>query len=204
MSEITEKIKEIKLSFRQVMNGVTSKSMREKGATYKLNWGVSVIDLQKMASMYEKDYELSQALWKEDIRECKILATILMPYNEMLEDVADIWCDQIKTQEMAEITSFNLFRHLAYAPSMSYRWIASDNEIKQMCGYNILARLFMDGKSPNERGINEFIDQAICAIQSNNIALRRSAMTALNRFSDLGLMYERLVTSALKTVEANG
>ena len=75
-----EKLKKIKQSFRLLMNGVASRSMRDKGADYKINWGISLPDLQQMALEYGKDYELAIELWKEDIRECKILATMLMPH----------------------------------------------------------------------------------------------------------------------------
>lgn len=35
--EVNEKLKEIKRSFRSVMNGVASTSMRQKGVEYKIN-----------------------------------------------------------------------------------------------------------------------------------------------------------------------
>ena len=57
--QIHEKLKEIKQSFRLLMNGVASHSMREKGVSYKINWGVPLPDLQKMATEYGKDYALA-------------------------------------------------------------------------------------------------------------------------------------------------
>ena len=69
MTEETQhKVKEIKQSLRQLMNGVTAKSMREKGMDYHLSWGASIPDLQKMAAEYGKDYSLAIELWKENIR----------------------------------------------------------------------------------------------------------------------------------------
>ena len=46
LQETQEKVREIKRSFRQLMNGVTSQSMREKGLSYKINWGVAYTDLK--------------------------------------------------------------------------------------------------------------------------------------------------------------
>ena len=57
--QIHEKLKEIKQSFRLMMNGVASHSMREKGVAYKINWGVPIPDLQKMAAEYGKAYDLA-------------------------------------------------------------------------------------------------------------------------------------------------
>ena len=68
MTEDThEKLKRIKQSFRLRMNGVASQSMREKGANYKINWGINLMELRQMSNDYGKDYILAIELWKEDI-----------------------------------------------------------------------------------------------------------------------------------------
>jgi 3-methyladenine DNA glycosylase AlkD len=196
--DVKEQIKEIKQSFRQMMDGSIAKSMRDKGLTYKLNWGATLPRLREKADAYGKNYDLAIALWKEDVRECKILATMIMPPDQVLPEVIDIWMEQITSQEIAEQAVFNLFQYLPYAPEKAYTWMASDKDLYQICGFHILARLFMDKREPNERGINEFLDQALAALQSNSIGVRKAAMAAVRRFSELGLVYERLAQSALK------
>jgi hypothetical protein len=56
----------------------------------------------------------------------------------------------------------------------------------------------MSKREPNERGINEFIDQAIAALLGDSVAVRKAALSSMQRFMELGLVYERLVKSALK------
>lgn len=196
--EIQDKIRDLKRSFRLVMNGPASTSMREKGVDYKLNWGVPFMQLKSMAKELPHDYDFAIALWKEDIRECKILATLCMPADKMPEEVADIWMEQTHSQEMAEMQAFNLYQNVDYAPKIAYRWMASDNPLYEICAYDILGRLFMKGQEPNERGINEFLDQALTAMKSPSAGVRHAAMNAVTRFADLGLVYERLAKSALK------
>ena len=196
--EIDGKVRELKRGFRLMMNGQASQSMREKGLDYHLNWGVPFMQLKQMAADLPQDYDFAIALWKEDIRECKILATLVMPHDKMPEEVAEIWMDQTRSQEMAEMQAFNLYQYVSYAPKLAYRWMALDNTVKEICAYDILGRLFMKGVEPNERGINEFIDQAVTALKSPSAGLRHAAMNALTRFADLGLVYERLANAALK------
>ena len=198
--ELTLKVKEIKQSFRQMMDGVVAKSMRDKGVDYKLNWGATIPRLREKANAYGKNYDLAIALWKEDVRECKILATMIMPADQVLPEVIDIWMEQITSQEIAEQAVFNLFQFLPYAPEKAYTWMASNQPLYQYCGFHILARLFMDKREPNERGINEFLDQALVALQGNNMGVRKAAMAAVRRFAELGLVYERLAKSALKQI----
>lgn len=195
-----ERVKEIKQSLRQLMDGQTAQSMRDKGVDYKLNWGASIPMLREKAEEIGKDYDLAIELWKADVRECKILATMVMPTEQILPEVVDIWMEQTPSQEIAEQAAFNLYQHLPYAPEKAYQWIASDKDMEQLCGFHVLSRLFMNKQEPNERGINEFIDQALAALQGPAPSVRKAAMQSIIRFSELGLMYERLAKSALKSL----
>ncbi len=198
--KIQEQVKDIKKSFRLLMDGKTAQSMRDKGVVYKLNWGASIPMLYEKAQKIGKNYDLAIELWKENVRECKILATMLMPADQMLPEVVDIWMEQTDSQEIAEQAAFNLYQHLPYAADKAFQWLASDKELYQLCGYHILTRLFMNKQEPNERGINEFIDQALAALQGPSLIVRKAAMQSIIRFAELGIVYERMAKSALKSL----
>ena len=198
--ELNARVKEIKQSFRLMMDGVASQSMREKGLNYHVNWGASVPMLKQKAQETGKDYDLAIALWKENVRECKILATMIMPAEQMLPEVVDIWMEQTPSQEVAEMASFNLYQHLPFAPAKAYEWIASGKDLYQLCGFHVLTRLFARGQEPDERGINELLDQAMAALQGNAIAVKKAALASVQRFADLGLVYERMAKSAVKSI----
>ena len=197
---VPSKVKEIKQSFRQMMDGSIAQSMRDKGLNYHLNWGATLPRLQEMAKEFGPDYDLAIALWKGNVRECKILATMLMPADQILPEVVDIWMEQIPSQEIAEQVAFNLWQHLPFAPEKAYQWIASDKEYDQLCGFHVLTRLFMNHQEPNERGINEYLDQLLAALQGPYPSVRKAAMQSVYRFAELGLMYERLAKSAVKSI----
>ena len=222
---VFDTIKEIKQSFRLMMDGAVAQSMRDKGLNYHLNWGATLPRLQAKAeevrlmvngsglrvqdqiikfkdqSSNLKLYDLAIALYKESVRECKILATMLMPADEILPEVVDIWQEQIPSQEIAEQLAFNLYQHLPFAAEKAYQWIASDKEYDQLCGFHVLSRLFMNGQEPNERGINEFLDEALCALQGPYPSVRKAALQSLQRFAELGILYERLAKSATKSID---
>lgn len=198
--ETHQKLMKIKRSFRLLMSGPTSQSMTQKGLGYKINWGVPFIELKKMALEYGKDYELAIELWKEDIRECKILATLIMPAEKMLPEITDIWMEQVKSQEMAEMLAFNLLQHVDYAPAIAYEWIATDKTLYEIAGFQLLARLFANGQEANERGINEFLDQAAVALQGDNMGIKHATANCVLRFADLGEEYEKIARAALRGI----
>lgn len=193
-----ETINEIKRSFRAYMDGSIAQSLKEKGAGYKLAWGASIMHLKEMASEYEKNYDLAVNLWTENIRECKILATLLMPAEEMSDDLAEIWMEEVPNQEIAELLAFNLLQNMESAPELAYRWLASDKDCYLICAYNLLSRLFSRNMQPNERGIHEFVDQALVALKSENPAVSHAAANCLIRFAELGAEYETIARSATK------
>lgn len=177
-----QQLKDIKTQLRLSMNGAVSQSMREKGLVYKLNFGVELPRIKGIAAGYEKDHTLAQALWKEEIRECKILAGLLQPVDSFLPEIADIWVEDIRNIEIAELTCMNLFQYLPYAPSKSFHWIADEREYIQVCGFLTIARLLMQKGDMSERVENEFLDQAMTAFLSGSYHIRNAAMTAIRRF----------------------
>lgn len=196
-TDIQDTLKQIKRSFHTRMNGVASQSMRQKGLDYKVNWGVALPHLREMAAEYQPSYSLAVELWKENIRECKILATMLMPPAEMPEQLVELWMEQTKSQKIAEMAVFNLYQHLDYAPQMAFRWIASDDSIRQLSGYQLLACLFGKGLIPDTRGVNEYIDQVKVTLEGTDTAVSHAAMNSVNRFCQLGPEYEQIASKAL-------
>lgn len=195
---VSLQLKEIKRSFRLMMNGVTAQSMRDKGSDYHVNWGASLPMLKEKAKEIGKNYDLAIALWKENVRECKILATMVMPAEEILPEVADIWMEQMPSLEIAELSSFNLFQQLPYANVKAFEWIATDKQLYQICGFHVLSRLFQKGYMPDSRDVNEYIDQLQVAISSGNSLVAKAAVQSAMRFADINDDCEIVVKNALK------
>ena len=197
--ETKETILEIKKQFRLFMNGVVSQSMREKGLDYKLNFGIELPRIKEIAAKFEKNHDVAQALWKENIRECKIMAGLLQPVDTFYPEIADIWVEDMHYPEMAELTVMNLFQHLPYASDKVFEWMASEGEYFQMCGYLLMARLLMRGCELNERAENEFLDQALTALQGEEGAILRAVATALRKYALQKREYARKLGKLLQT-----
>lgn len=181
-TQIHETIREIKGKFRLFMNGVISQSMRDKGMDYKLNFGIEYPRIKEIAQQYTPDHELAQALWKENIRECKILAGLLQPVDTFYKEIAEIWMEDMRYPELAEYTVMNLFQHLPYASEVVFCWIADEREYFQLCGFLLMARLLMKGMRLNERAEAELLDQAFAALEDENLSIRKAAALALRKF----------------------
>ena len=174
---VQERILDIKQKLRLNMNGEASRSMREAGIGYKINFGVGIPQLRQIASETGKDAELASALWKENIRECRMLAALIYPEDQFLPDLADLWIEQIDYPDLSEVCSMYLFSKMKGASETAFRWIASDNSMTRYCGFLTLAHLLRKGREMGERYILELKDQATAAINGNDVMCAQAAKT---------------------------
>ena len=178
---VQERILEIKQKLRLNMNGVASTGMREAGIGYKLNFGVGIPALKQIASETGKVADLAAALWKENVRECKILAALVYPEDEFMPDLADLWIEQIEFPDLAEVCSMYLFCRMKGAAEAAFRWIASDNAMARYCGFLTLAHMLRGGREMGPRYVQELKDQAGAAVNGKDIMCSQAARTVLER-----------------------
>ena len=178
-----ETIRDIKKEFRASMNGILSAKMREAGMPYKLCFGVELPRLLDISREFTPNHQLAQQLWNENIRESKILATMLMPVENFFPEVADIWVEETPTAEIASIAVMQLFMRLPYAAERAFQWIASDKELTQLYGYLIIARLLGRGEQFNSRSMEELRDQMSSVSPSASLPLRKAIMAVENEIS---------------------
>ncbi len=178
-----ETIRTIKTELRLSMNGVASALMRESGIDYKLNFGVELPRLQDIAQQFAPDHALAQDLWKENIRECKILATMLQPVETFYPEIADIWVESIRQTELSQQLVMNLLVRTPYASEKAFCWMADERPMFRYTGFLLLARLFMNGAVMNERAELEFQDQAEAALHDESLPVRKAALCALQKYA---------------------
>ncbi len=185
--ETSEKVKQIKRSFRMFMNGVTAASMREKGLEYKINWGVSQMDLRRMAEQYKGDKALAEALWEEkNIRECRLLATLIMPADEMDVEQALEWAEDASTIELMESAVFNLFQHIANAASLADKMLESTDENVRTGTYNLACRIMKRNYQQPDSLFKHLFEQAAKEMHTQNRALLHAIINCLTYISAEG------------------
>ncbi len=193
------------------MDGVTAQSLRQKGCRCKVVWGASTQHLRSLAGHYQPDAELAEILWQSDVRECKILATMLMPVNEIDAETANRWLKETVEEEIVEQLVFNLLQHIPFAFVLALKWLDSDEFIPRLAALNLFGRLFMrkiacdgscdepDNKSDCESDCvfdneanaesdaaraRKFLSIVVNCLSDESPAIRRAAMNALIRFAE--------------------
>lgn len=199
-----DKIRQIKRQLRLAMNGIVSTSMREKGAEYKLNFGLTYPLLKRIAGSCVPSATLAGRLWTEDIRECRILATLLYPADEFTPDTADEWVVRITQPEIADYCCANLFDRLSFASDKALLWIVSDRELIQYTGFQLFTRLFMRGYKVSGAESIALIDGAKTAVAGLSARVAVAALNCLKRGMRSDKEFSENVLSAFKVADAEG
>ena len=163
------------------MNGVVSTSMQKRGLDYKLNYGVSVLILKDMAKNLPKDHLLAQLLWSKEVREMKILATMIQPTDQFTTPIANRWVESIVFAEQAEQACLNLFQHLPQAKDLAMDWLSSDSDIVRFTTWHLLARLAKKRCEFTPSDLHQILSQALLDLESDQLNRYNGALLALKR-----------------------
>jgi len=169
---------EIRRKIRLSMNGIVSDQMTRSGIIYKSNFGVSIPRIREIAATYTPGHDLAQRLWMLEIRETKIMATLLEPIDKFSAEMAGDWVAGFDQIEIVEQSVMNLFSKLSYSDSLCIEWIQSDSVWIQITGF-ILATRITDKLSHSQ--ITLIIEKAIEISSTTDFHLYKAVGLCLSR-----------------------
>ncbi len=165
------------------MNGAVSSSMRDKGIDYRMNFGVGIPRIYQISEKYKQDKELAETLWNDDVRELKILATLLYPINQFNKELAMSWIVEINDQELREQLCKNLLQNLIYANELVEESIKNSIDYIRSTGYWLFARLCITKADTLEKiNSDELLHNAISDLDSQSMLLRQATLNALKYY----------------------
>ena len=196
MTDIQETIREIKKDFRLSMNGVVSTLQRRQGLDYKINFGIEFPRLKAIAEKYPQNRELALTLWKDDIRECKILAIYLLP-QDAYSSIAEQWIADTKYNEIADRLAMHILCKIPEATNKALEWTSIKDGMFSYCGYMTLSHLFRNGLRLNEKEEELFFGNVAKTITSyKGTTIQRCVLNTLLRYIEENGRKERFETTA--------
>lgn len=194
---IEETIKDIRKRCRLAMDGIVSSTMRQYGLEYKLNFGVSLQKIKDIARNYQPDKELAETLWNENVRELKIMATLLYPIDEFSTETSNRWVRQIPNQEIREQICFNLFQGLPYASEIAIDWSNNEDSKVRATGYWLLSRLLIMKKFTVYIRIEDF-NHVISDVKSEDLSLRKASLLLLKQIGRLSVVQAKNILEGIR------
>lgn len=140
-------------------NGEVSNLMKAKGITYKLNWGVSLVELRSIAQSIERDHLLALKLWNKQWRETMILAMLLDEPAKVTEEQMDFWTKSFENTEIAEIASTHLWVKSKFAFIKALEWCRGKKYLVHYTGIHLMGRLAITEKKALDEMFEPFFGE---------------------------------------------
>ncbi|QGY45334.1 hypothetical protein GM418_17130 [Maribellus comscasis] len=145
--ETEQKFQKLLSLIKSRKNGDVSVMMSQKGLKYKLNWGVSLIELREIAKQFESDHLLALKLWNKQWRETMILASLLDEPEKVTEEQMDYWTKSFENTEIAEQVSANLWVKCKFAFVKALEWCRGKKYLVHFTGIHLMSRLAVTEKN---------------------------------------------------------
>ena len=173
-----EKVIDIIIQVKQRMNGAVVNSMQELGIIYKVNYGVTIPELQQIAKPYIGDHDLAISLFEQDIRECKIIASMIDDPTKVTGEQIDSWSDEFVNIEIVEQVCGNLFWKSDFALPRSLEWCLEDNNLLQKAGLLIAGHRASD-KTVSDSLFEPYIEIVENIVETDDERISASAIFTL-------------------------
>ena len=159
--ETEKKFQHLLMMIKSRKNGEVSDLMKEKGITYKLNWGVSLVELRNMTQQMEPDHLLALKLWNKQWRETMILASLLDEPKEVTEEQMDFQTKSFENTEIAEIVSTHLWVKSKFAFIKALEWCRGKKYLVHYTGIHLMGRLAITEKNALDEMFEPFFDEIV-------------------------------------------
>ncbi|WP_319510673.1 hypothetical protein [uncultured Draconibacterium sp.] len=157
--ETEKKFQQLIKVIRLRQSGAVAEAMNERGILYKMNWGVSLLDLREIAQSYDTDHLLALKLWNKQWRETMILATLIDNPAEVTEEQMDFWTKSFENIEIAEQASSNLWVKSKFAFVKALEWCRGKKHMVRFTGVHLIGRLAIADKNAIDEMFEPFFEE---------------------------------------------
>lgn len=130
MTEQFNKMQTLKRRFFAMRNGLLAEQLRRAGSTFRIIFGLNVIQLNEIANDYGHDADFAAMLWQNSTtRESMLIAPMLWHPEDFSADEAVALCKTIPEPEIADMVSHKLLRHREDAISITETLLSHGGEV---------------------------------------------------------------------------
>jgi len=147
--KITKKLKSLS-NYKAIIG------MARYGITPENTYGVSIPNLRKIAKEIGTSHKLAQQLWASNIRETKILASMIEDLEKVTEEQTEKWVNEFNYWELCDQCCMNLFEKTEFAYKKAIKWSSKEGEFIKRAGFVLMARLAVSDKKADDNKFEKF------------------------------------------------
>lgn len=140
---------------------ISDKNYREGAKRFKCDYehslGVPIPKLRFLARKIGKNHKLALGLWKTDINEARILASMIDEPEKVTEDQMKKWVKDFWSWGLCDQVCSNLFDKTPFAHKKAIEWTKRKEEFVKRAGFTLMATLAVHDKKADNKEFIKFL-----------------------------------------------
>ncbi len=144
-------------SLKRLANTRTRDDMKRYGIPSEKALGVPMAAMLKLSKEIGCDHDLAVALWKTDIYEARMLASLVGEADRVTPAQMDRWCRDFDNWGIVDTVCFKLFDRSPHAWKKAAEWARRTKEFEKRAGYVLMACLALHDKRAPDKAFLPFL-----------------------------------------------
>jgi 3-methyladenine DNA glycosylase AlkD len=175
MCSKTEVLRQLKAK----ANPANLEGMARFGLRAEKRLGVSVPEIRRMAKEIGKDHQLARSLWKTEIAEARMLASMVAVPEEMSAKEMDFWASGFDSWDVCDQVCLNLFEKTPFARRKIFEWAKREEEFVKRAAFALIACLAWHDKGAPDQDFIRFLPLLRSAARDDRNFVKKAVNWAL-------------------------
>ena len=189
-------MRELLRQLNQVADPSRLSGMARYGIATDKALGVAVPDLRRLARKVGKDHDLAAELWRTEIHEARLLASMIDEPERVTEAQMEAWVHDVDSWDLCDQLCGNLFDRTKYAFRKAVEWSAREDEFVKRAGFALMAVAAVHRKDADDREFEAFLPIIRAEATDDRNYVKKAVNWALRQIG------KRSPTLNLKAIEA--
>jgi len=186
---------------KSLSNSKAVKGMAKYGITPDKAYGVSIPNLRKLGKEVGVNHNLAQRLWKSDIRETRMLASMIDDPELVTEEQMERWAKDFNYWEICDQVCQNLFIYTKFAYQKAVEWSSRDEEFIKRAGFALMAWLAFKDKEAKDEQFEKFFPIIKRESTDNRNFVKKAINWALRQIGKRNLNLNKKAIETVKEIQ---
>lgn len=164
-------------------------------------YGVSIPKLRKIAKEIGKNHGLAQQLWASNIRETRILASMIDDSRMVTEEQMEEWVRDFDYWEVCDQCCANLFQKTKFAYQKAVEWSSNEEEFVKRAGFVLMALLAISDKKADDEQFERLFPIIKREAFDNRDFLKKAVNWALRQIGKRNLNLNKKAIETAKEIQ---
>jgi len=143
--------------------------------------GISIPQLRSLAKKTGTDHGLALKLWKTEIHEARILASMIDDPSQVTQAQMEEWAVGFDSWDLVDNCCGNLFDKTSFAVPKAHEWSMRTEEYVKRAGFALMAELAVHDKKASDKAFLEFLPVIIREASDERNFVKKAVNWALRQ-----------------------